>query len=327
VLAYAHGVGQAVYVVSTAGGPPKALPVVSSEQPPSWSPNGKELAFGDTQGCQNCDEIDIAPENGQSSFQLTTSGVNANPTWSPNGALIAYSSSPSVTSTVGYIDVVSPQGNGQRRLVGALPGGAAVNGPAVWSPNSSELAVSAFGGGSEGTTGRGIYLVGEDGKGLHRVTTGNDSDPVWSPDGTKIAFARQTPLPEKTSRTDIYVVNANGTGLHRLVGGATESISPSWSPTGSQIAFAGSTAAEVFAALYVVNANGTGLRQLTPHQDVINPTWSPNGAFIAFTEQHGGPLSQSNGWDVDVVPSSGGAERNLSGAVYGEADTYLVWQP
>jgi Tol biopolymer transport system component len=301
--------------------------VVNTEQYPSWSPNGKEIAFTDTLGCEECSEIDIATENGESSFQLTTSGVNGDPSWSPTGALIAYAHSSSVTATTGYIYVVSPEGNGPRPLVGSLPGGGIVDGPAVWSPNGSELALTALGGGSNGTTGQGIYLIGADGKGLHRLTTGNDQGPVWSPNGKVIAFSRVTPLPLKTSRSDVYLIGSNGQGLHRLVSGAMQSNSPSWSPSGSQIAFAGSPPKEGWTALYVTGATGGVLRRLTPYQVVINPSWSPNGAVIAFTSPHGGPLSLSNNWDVDVVPSNGGAERDLSGTDYAFSDTYLVWQP
>jgi Tol biopolymer transport system component len=141
----------------------------------------------------------------------------------------------------------------------------------------------------QGSSTRGIFVVGSDGRGLRQLTTGRDQEPVWSPDGTRIAFVRSVKVgidrDEIVTRPAIYVVDADGSGLRRLSPRGAYDEEPSWSPDGERLAF--SRSADVTDGLdtdlWVTNRDGTSARQLTFHPvlDELSD-WSPDGRTIVF---------------------------------------------
>lgn len=72
-----------------------------------------------------------------------------------------------------------------------------------------------------------IYVVGTNGKGLRRLTTGsaNDSYPAWSPDGRRLVFSSN-----RGGGTDLYVMNADGSDQTRLADMPGHDEAPDWAP-------------------------------------------------------------------------------------------------
>jgi Tol biopolymer transport system component len=138
---------------------------------PSWSPDGKKIAF--TTGWGGNAEVFMMNADGTDLVNLTHGGSpwDHEPIWSPDGNKIAFTS---------YRD-----GNNEIYVMNAdgtdlvdLTNNPADDDGTVWSPDSTKIAfVSGRDRNSE------IYVVDADGSNLVRLTNNpaNDYSPVWSP--------------------------------------------------------------------------------------------------------------------------------------------------
>jgi TolB protein len=199
-------------------------------------------------------------------------------------------------------------------------------GDAAWSPDGTQLVVSA-------DRGSNLYVVAADGGGGPRALTQNTGfaiaqAPTWSPDGSQIAFVcdaapnydvclvgadggNRRRLTNTGSiyrdlawspdgkliayasgpdffNTKIFVMNADGTQPRQLSSGQGTDVAPAWSPDGSRIAYENDFQFGP-AEIFVMNADGSGqLRLTTDFRGDRHPTWSPDGRTIAFTSDRGG---------------------------------------
>jgi Tol biopolymer transport system component len=112
--------------------------------------------------------------------------------WSRDGARLLFRSSR--TPQVGLY-VTRSDGTHQIRVATATVGDIAPRGTAVVY------------------SGKGIWVVGTNGKGRHQVSP-NGTEPRWSPDGRWIAYVARRP----SGASGIDLVRPDGTGRHALVG-------------------------------------------------------------------------------------------------------------
>jgi len=157
-----------------------------------------------------------------------------------------------------------------------------------------------------------LYIVNRNGLNMRWLTRtpGMELEPSWSPDGTKIVFRTIDGRPENSA---LWIVNVDGTGLTKLTtalpAGVTDPGHPDWSPDGRRIVF--TAAHNLTHKVWTINADGSGATQLTTDAGFdMNPTWSPDGTRIAFTRYDA--AAPANGWDVLVVPVTGGAAVRLA---------------
>jgi dipeptidyl aminopeptidase/acylaminoacyl peptidase len=116
--------------------------------------------------------------------------------------------------------------------------------------------------------------------------------PKWSPDGQWIAFIAQ-----ETERDEIYLIRPNGEGFHQLTRAGNDVFQFEWSPNGNQLAV-------------VINRNGAFDLSLVEAEtgSIVdlrsgagihsNPNWSPDGSFITF--EYESPLLPPDLYRIDL---------------------------
>jgi Tol biopolymer transport system component len=151
-----------------------AAPAGTSNFRPTWSPNGKRIAFSRTNGGMT-GSVWVMNADGTDQHQLTAGiALDDYPAWSPDGRSIAFFST---RDGVGDVYVIEARGtdpaNVRRVTVGAT--GRAPS----WAPGR-EIVFQAPGTGGGGGQ---VWAIASDGSDLHQVvvTTGEDRFPVWGP--------------------------------------------------------------------------------------------------------------------------------------------------
>jgi Tol biopolymer transport system component len=265
-IAYISGSYSSGFAVSVAKADGSGSSVVSqdasSDAPPSWSPDGTQLAFATTK------DADLAVVNADGSGRrllIQDATQDDAPSWSPDGSRIAFFRGV-FGSFVLY--TIRPDGSGRRLLIQD----ATQDDAPSWSPDGSRIAFF------RGVFGSFVlYTIRPDGSGLHQIGVAQvdpDSQPAWSPDSTRLVFgARQLVAYTKVGpeyRYDVYTVAADGGGERRLSDGSY----PGWAPDGRRIAFTSVRRGSFARQLYVMNADGTCQTQLTSGiAAVSSPSW------------------------------------------------------
>ena len=290
-----HG---ALYVVNADGSGKRKL-APAARGTPSWSPDGRKIAFGG------------AVVNADGSGLQVLARRHTSPAWSPDGRKIAYTG----------VYVVNADGSGER-IVGQGGGWYP-----RWSPDGRMIAFVR----REAGPGRfnfDIYVVNARGGPARNLTRtpAYEVDPAWSPDGRSIAFARGG---------DIWLMNADGSGQRRLTSGAARDRVPAWSPDGRTIAFDRGVGRRptnyIHAArheIHVMNADGSGQRGLA--RNGAAPLWSSDGKKIAFSRPLGnglgGPTSSLDNWEIFVMNADGTKQRNVTRNRHWD-DCCVAWSP
>ena len=230
---------------------------------PSWSADGRHLAFARAECRQVFDEYyqqyyTVCDRRGISLFSAAdsvirnvTTGDHWNPALSPDGTSIAY-----VAQTDGKLKVVSLTSGSTATL--DFPS-LSERHPS-WSPDGTRLAFTCE---DESAGDADICLSNLDGSNLNRFSdpSAYDYGPAWSPGGTRIAFNTY-----RYGYPSIGVMAADGTGITRVVEGNFGR----WAGNDSQLVFVthdGNLLARV-------NADGSGL-VILPEKSYTAPAWRP----------------------------------------------------
>jgi Tol biopolymer transport system component len=173
-----------VYVIPLDGSKPQRRLTrgAPAELDPTWSPDGKRIAFAR----QVDGRFDLfaweADGSGLSRLTKTPRVDELAPAWSPDGASIAFARYENgVERGPGDLWLMSASGGGERRVRGG--DGHDYSGPA-WSPDGKQLALLMDG--HVAVTDRTGAAV----RGLTADEELKESRPSWSSDGSRIAFTR-----------------------------------------------------------------------------------------------------------------------------------------
>ncbi|MFJ8210502.1 hypothetical protein [Streptomyces sp. NPDC096033] len=242
-----------LYAISPSGGTTVKLTHTStvSDVMPSWSPDGKRVAFVRYEAGGAIDGIWTMSTSGSDLKAVPGTKGATDPAWSPDGKRLAYAKP---VGTQREIYVAAIDGTSATRLTHTADDDL----HPTWSPDGKYLAFNrADAAGNSRLMKIRLSTLAQTaitGPGSH------DAMPDWASHGGRIAFSRV----DASGFAHLYVVRPDGTGLHRVTSARFNDKYPSWSPDGSTLVFTrGGTDDADPEHLYLVRADGTALTQLT----------------------------------------------------------------
>ena len=347
-----------LWIVSAQGGTPRQLTHVNSppgsHYAPSWSPDGKRIAFMNFNTLSAQVWSISASGDGLQSITQHGTGDKSWPSYAPDGKSIYYNRVEALWKTP--VNPNSDAPSGEPVKVADL--GSTVIRNAKWSVSGKWIAYSATTA-TDNLISVPISPLTNEAIGSPSFITNEPGTrhvaPAFSRDGSKIAFTAE----RRGNRSNIWTTDADGGNLNQATtdGGRF----PSWYPDGTQLAFLSdrqgqrrfwSTAAaggndkvlfaiegiespkmspdgRQFAAnltkdgiinVATISVNGGELKQVTYDRELAGwPCWSPDGQFLALE------IGRGDDTHIAIIPSRGGELVQLTFA-HGQSWPYS-WSP
>ena len=192
---------------------------------PSWSPDGKRIAFTSRRDGPFNIEVYVMDADGGNLQNLTNNPRDdRNPSWSPYGAHIVFSARrkghfENKFSITHEVYVMDADGGNQQRLTDNRSN----DWDPSWSPDGKRITFMAD---RKGNLEKfNIYVMDADGGNLQNLTNHRawDGSPSWSPDSQRIVFHS-----ERDGNYEIYVMDADGGNLQNLTNHPRDDSSPAW---------------------------------------------------------------------------------------------------
>jgi len=194
--------------IPSSGGERTRVTTYAEDTFPSWSPDGKQMAFASRRESDRKWRIYLGWVLGLEETHELAFGTR--PAWSPDGRSLVFQGCIPSTSNCGLISLNADGSN--FRLLTSSPGDTAPS----FSPDGSKIAFMS----AERDGNWEIYVLELKTGKINRLTTDPDIDglPVWSPDGRCLAF-----LSHRGGKWGLYTMQANGSDV-RLLTTLSESI-------------------------------------------------------------------------------------------------------
>jgi len=258
---------------------------------PSWSPDGKQIAFEATETDHAA--IYLVDADGTNLRKITSGTVDdEQPKWSPDGKRIAF-----ITMRDGHLQIytMTPDGGDQRPLLTTNR----IDYQPAWSPDGKKIAFVTRS--EQPSMIHEIHVVNVDGSGEKRLTDqdrDNSTSPRWSHNGKQILFTRHpiikrnykdlTPDERQKVRDaqELMIMNADGSNVRALTTNTAQDCCAAWSPDGKTIYF--NSARDGAVHVYAMHADGTEAHMVANGAIVKSPEISPDGKRFAYTRETDG---------------------------------------
>lgn len=196
---------------------------------PSWSPDGKSIAFQSDRGLYpNKQGIYVMRRDGTHISRVTripAGAFDTAPRFSPDGHRLVFTRyggeeefGDAALHTVGV------SGKQVRQITPFAIGA----GDADWSPNGERIVFEAY---PDAASRGDVYVVRDNGRSLRNITdnpaTTGSADPVWSPDGRTILFL-QGIFEANEATLGLATMKADGSHRAFISPGSPESHQPDW---------------------------------------------------------------------------------------------------
>lgn len=261
-LVFQTGMGGDIYTINVDG---SSLKRVAGGMDPTWSPDGRQIAFNRWQEPRGVWVANADGSNAQRVFDWSEPRWTS---WSPGGQEVLFSritggrqearefcfrgrcftfpASPHWT-----LGVVRP---GDGSFYEPTPPDSRTSRAPDWSPDGGRIAFADV---------QGLRVQNLDGSASSQITyDARDTSPVWSPGGERLAFVHR-----QHDHWEIYTLGADGANQQRLTstprkpnGEVGSSASPAWSPDGRSIAFLTDRSGKW--EMWVMAADGSGQRPM-----------------------------------------------------------------
>jgi len=225
---------------------------------PSWSPDGKSLAWTSYKK-SNPDLYVKELASGNTRVISNQRGINTSPNYHPAGKHIALTRSADGDSDLFVVDAQTGE------QITQLTRGGGIDVSPDYSSDGTRLAFA-----SERSGGSQVYVTDLQTGDAKRVTFVGDfnTDPVISPDGTRLAFVGRS-----QGGFDVYVCDLDGRNVVRITQDMGDNEDPSWSPDGAYLVF--SSTRNGRSEIWLSTADGRHQVPITRSGGWTQPTWSP----------------------------------------------------
>ncbi|MGE3276642.1 MAG: prolyl oligopeptidase family serine peptidase [Vicinamibacterales bacterium] len=297
-----------IWIAPLDGGAPRQLTSLPGrEMLPSFSPDGRWVAFeADYQGV-NVRDIYIVPVEGGDPVQLTNHPLDdSGIMWAPDSKTLYFGTDMFWDRSFAAVDIQTTA----IRRVRAGGGGAALSPDGKWFVYTGNRKPD-----DDDQSNQDIY-VAPVGEGEARLLTPEtfdalDGAPAWSPDGTKIAF-----ISDRDGWNNLGVIDVATGAARMLLTEPIEHSEPRWSPDGQWIAFTKNLDYQY--EIFKVPAAGGPARAVTDQGGVNGGSsasgqtrgmfrWTRDGARIVY--YHSDPAHTGDVW---VTSADGTGARQVT---------------